>query len=120
MEPNPQGKSVADPSDGAVSIGTANRKLRATLKRIFQESRLDLADTRLDTDSRLRPALGQVCADARRSGLRAEQLLVLIKEVWSALPAGLSRVHSVHGDERLNYVISVCVDEYYGSTKARP
>ena len=120
MEPNQQEKPVADPPDAAASIGTANRKLRASLRRIFQESRLDLADSRADADSRLRPALGQVCADARHAGLRAEQLLVLIKEVWSALPAGLSRVHSVHGDERLNHVISVCVDEYYDNTQARP
>lgn len=116
MEPNPLSKTVQDPSDVAASLGTANRKLRATLRRIFQDTRLDLADMRADGDERLRPALSQVCSDARRAGLRAEQLLVLIKEVWSALPAGLSRVHSVHGDERLNHVISVCVDEYYGST----
>jgi hypothetical protein len=49
-------------------------------------------------------------------GLRAEQLLVLIKDVWSAMPAGISRVQSAHGDDRLNYVISTCVDEYYGSS----
>ena len=55
-----------------------------------------------------------MCTEARRSGLRAEQLLVMIKEVWSAIPAGISRVTSMHGDERLNYVISTCVDEYYG------
>lgn len=120
MEPNPQGQPHADPSEGTTSSGTASRKVRATLRRIFQESRLDLADMRAGADDRLRPALSQVCSDARHAGLRAEQLLVLIKEVWSALPTGLSRVQSVHGDERLNYVISVCVDEYYGSTKASP
>jgi hypothetical protein len=58
-------------------------------------------------------ALRQVCMDARRAGLRAEELLVIIKDVWSGLPAGVSRLPSVHGDERLNYVISTCVDEYY-------
>jgi hypothetical protein len=56
-----------------------------------------------------------VCVDARRSGLRAEQLLVLIKDVWSGIPAGISRVTALHGDERLNYVISTCVDEYYAA-----
>ena len=120
MEPNPQGKSLADPSDGTTPLGTTNRKLSAALRRVFQDSRLDLADMRADADQRLRPALSQVCSDARHAGLRAEQLLVLIKEVWSGLPAGLSRVQSVHGDERLNYVISVCVDEYYGSHEATP
>jgi hypothetical protein len=61
----------------------------------------------------LRAALRLVCIDARRAGLRAEELLVMIKDVWSGLPAGVSRLPSVHGDERLNYVISTCVDEYY-------
>jgi hypothetical protein len=120
MEPTPQEKSLADPTAGALPQGTADRKLRATLRRIFQDSRLDLADMRADADHGLRPALSQVCRDARHAGLRAEQLLVLIKEVWSALPAGLSHVQSVHGDERLNFVISVCVDEYYGSQEVAP
>lgn len=120
MEPNPQDKSHADPAEGASPIGSVNRKLRTTLRRVFQDARLDLADVRADEDHRLRPALSQVCSDARHAGLRAEQLLVLIKEVWSGLPAGLSRVQSLHGDERLNYVISVCVDEYYGSHEASP
>lgn len=120
MEPTPQEKSLAVPTAGALPQGTADRKLRATLCRIFQDSRLDLADMRADADNRLRPALRQVCRDARHAGLRAEQLLVVIKEVWSALPAGLSRVQSVHGDERLNFVISVCVDEYYDSQEVAP
>ena len=120
MEPTPQEKSLADPTAGALPQGTADRKLRATLRRIFQDSRLDLADMRADADHGLRPALSQVCRDARHAGLRAEQLLVLIKEVWSALPAGLSHVQSAHGDERLNFVISVCVDEYYGSQEVAP
>lgn len=120
MEPNPQGNTRADPPDGTTPLGIANRKMRAALRRVFQDLRLDLADMRADADHRLRPALSQVCSDARHAGLRAEQLLVMIKEVWSGLPAGLSRTQSVHGDERLNYVISVCVDEYYASHEAAP
>ena len=58
--------------------------------------------------------------DARRSGMRAEQLLVLIKDVWSAMHSAFASVPSVHGDERLNYVISTCVDEYYSAHVAPP
>jgi hypothetical protein len=75
---------------------------------------------RTDADHHLRPALRQVCRDARHAGLRAEQLLVLIKEVWSGLPASSSRAQSVHGDERLNHVISVCVNEYYDANESVP
>jgi hypothetical protein len=82
---------------------------------MFQDSQLHNADAPASAHRELRVALRQVCTEARRSGLRAEQLLVLIKEVWSGIPAGISRVKSMHGDERLNYVISTCVDEYYGS-----
>jgi|SRR5665213_77227 len=120
MESIPQETPLADRSDGTAPFGTANRKLRATLRLIFQDSRLDLADMRADADHRLRPALSQVCSDARHAGLRAEQLLVIIKEVWSGLPASLSSVQSVHGDERLNHVISLCVDEYYDGREAAP
>ena len=91
----------------------ATRRLRASLERIFQDPHLQSADASAAARRELRAALRQVCTDARHLGLRAEQLLVLIKDVWSGMPAGLSRLTSTHGDERLNYVISTCVDEYY-------
>jgi hypothetical protein len=91
-----------------------NRRLRTSLEMVFQDAHLQNADASASAHRALREALRQVCTDARHSGLRAEQLLVLIKDVWSGIPAGISRVTSMHGDERLNYVISTCVDEYYG------
>jgi hypothetical protein len=105
------------PRDSRISEsthGSANRQLRTSLEMVFQDSQLHNADASASAHRELRTALRQVCTDARRSGLRVEQLLVLIKEVWSGIPAGISRVKSMHGDERLNYVISTCVDEYYG------
>jgi hypothetical protein len=105
------------PLDSRVSERThasENRHLRTSLEMVFQDSHLHNADASASEHRELRAALRQVCIEARRSGLRAEQLLVLIKEVWSGIPAGISRVRSMHGDERLNYVISTCVDEYYG------
>ncbi|MEP7085699.1 MAG: hypothetical protein ABI884_00070 [Gemmatimonadota bacterium] len=101
---------------GDATFGSANRHLRASLQTAFQQASSQRADVDSDDRSALRGALRDVCADARRAGLRAEQLLVLIKEVWSTLPASIARVPSVHGDERLNYVISTCVDEYYADS----
>jgi hypothetical protein len=92
-----------------------NHRLRTSLEMVFQDAQLQNADASASAHRELRAALRQVCTDARHSGLRAEQLLVLIKDVWSGIPAGISRVRSMHGDERLNYVISTCVDEYYGN-----
>jgi hypothetical protein len=91
----------------------ATRRLRTSLERVFQDPHLQSADASAAARRELRGALRQVCTDARHLGLRAEQLLVLIKDVWSGIPAGISRFTSTHGDERLNYVISTCVDEYY-------
>jgi hypothetical protein len=97
-----------------VSVTTTHR-LRSSLEMVFQETHFPNADAPASARRELRAALHRVCVDARRSGLRAEQLLVLIKEVWAGIPAGISRVTTLHGDERLNYVISTCVDEYYGA-----
>jgi hypothetical protein len=92
-----------------------NHRLRSSLEMVFQDPHLQTADASPSAHRELRAALRQVCMEARHSGLRAEQLLVMIKDVWSGIPAGISRVRSMHGDERLNYVISTCVDEYYGN-----
>jgi hypothetical protein len=109
------------PADTRIGDATpsANRRLRHSLELVFQDVRLQTADAPPSQLTGLRESLRTVCAEARRSGLRAEQLLVLIKDVWMGLPAGISRVQSVHGDERLRYVISTCVDEYYGDSTAR-
>lgn len=113
MHPDSQNHATFDASVGDSAIGLANRRLRSKLEKTCRDVCAQKADAAPDQRRELRASLQEICAEARRAGLRAEQLLVLIKDVWSALPAGLSRVQSVHGDERLNYVISTCVDEYY-------
>lgn len=97
-----------------VSVSTTHR-LRSSLEMVLQQAHFQNADAPASARRELRAALSRVCVDARRSGLRAERLLVLIKEVWSGMPAGISRVTALHGDDRLNYVISTCVDEYYAT-----
>lgn len=115
MLPDTPHQQPLDSRTGESTHGSANRRLRTSLEMVFQDSQLHNADASASAHRELRAALRLVCTEARRSGLRAEQLLVLIKDVWSGIPAGISRVTSMHGDERLNYVISTCVDEYYGN-----
>lgn len=114
MESKSENQSPLDAFTGEASSGSANRRLRASLEVVFLDAGLRCADAPSDEQLDLRAPLREVCTEARRSGLRAEQLLVMIKDVWSGLPPGIAHVPSVHGDERLNYVISTCVDEYYG------
>lgn len=113
MEPKVAHDAHVAPFAGEGQSLSAYHRLRTNLQVIFQEASLQLADVQSSQQPHLRTSLRQVCIDARRSGLRAEQLLVLVKDVWSGLPAGIVRLPSVHGDERLNYVITTCVDEYY-------
>jgi hypothetical protein len=114
MESKSADHSSPDAFSGASGPANASRQLRTRLQSVFLDPALRYADAPSAERRDLRVALREVCADARECGLRAEQLLVIIKDVWSTLPAGISHVPSVHGDERLNYVISICVDEYYG------
>ena len=116
MHPDSQNHMAFDVSVGESAVGTANRRLRSRLELAFRDVRAQNADAAPEQRRELRDSLREICAEARRAGLRAEQVLVLIKDVWSAMPAGISRVQSVHGDDRLNYVISMCVDEYYGAS----
>jgi hypothetical protein len=114
MHPDPLHHMSFDSSGGESAIATTNRRLRARLEVTVRVVRAQLADAAPDQQRELRASLREICADARRAGLRAEQLLVLIKDVWSSSPSAIARVQTMHGDERLNYVISTCVDEYYG------
>ena len=113
MEQTSANDSPIEPFVGECAPVSTTHRLRTSLQIAFHAAGLQFADVASGQGTELRNALRQVCADARRSGLRAEQLLVLIKDVWSGLPAGIARVPSLHGDERLNYVITTCVDEYY-------
>ena len=113
MEVNSDNQPPVDQFLGDSSRVSTQHRLRSSLQLVFQNAGSQLADVAPGATLDLRIALRQVCADARHSGMRAEQLLVLIKDVWSELPVGIARVPSAHGDERLNYVITTCVDEYY-------
>ena len=115
MQPDSPSSQPSESRIGESTIVSTNRRLRTSLEMVFQDAHLQTADASPGAHRELRAALRQVCTDARHAGLRAEQLLVLVKDVWSGIPAGISRVKSMHGDERLNLVISTCVDEYYGN-----
>ena len=59
----------------------------------------------------LRAALNQLSDEARAKGVRAEQLIILLKQVWNGLP-----MLSVPRDERtrmLERVVTLCINEYY-------
>ena len=63
-------------------------------------------------DGRLHEALRRTCAAAHARGLRAEQLLVLVKDAWNELPE-VRRLPRHDADGMLARVVTLCVGEYY-------
>lgn len=68
-------------------------------------------------DAGVRELIRMTCNLAHDRGLRAEQLLVLIKAAWSGLPEGQRRPRHDDGDV-LARVITVCIHEYYAKGAA--
>lgn len=61
------------------------------------------------------PALRRVAAEARRKQMRAEHLLLVLKDVWYSLP-GVGHVQQgVSQDAALQRVVSSCIRAYYSA-----
>jgi hypothetical protein len=61
----------------------------------------------------LRDVLCRAADEARRKGLHAERLLVVLKDIWFSLPpiAGASSIDTSH--TLLQELVSRCIHEYY-------
>ena len=61
----------------------------------------------------LQPALRTIAAEARDKKMRAEELLVLLKDVWFGLPA-IRRMKEGEAQSRLlQRIVTLCIREYY-------
>lgn len=87
--------------------------LRRSLHGVLADERYDDSD-----EAELRIALRAVCDRARRDGVRAEHLLVVLKESWRELPKQ-PRLQRPNADEALARVVSACINEYYEDRKVR-
>jgi hypothetical protein len=81
--------------------------LRTDLRRILAGCPIE--------QSGLRENLRTIGAHARRHQLHAEQLLVLVKDACTALPEGRELLVQPDRAGTLNRLISMTVEEYYGS-----
>jgi len=59
------------------------------------------------------PALRIVAAEARRKKMHAEQLLVVLKDVWYALPGMNHLQEGMTQPASLQRVVSCCIRAYY-------
>ena len=65
-------------------------------------------------DGELPKALRQVSSEAQAKGLHSEDVIILLKQVWSDLPGTASLAPSDRR-RRLEELVTHCLDEYYSS-----
>ena len=67
------------------------------------------------SSTELQEALVQLAADAREKSIPPEQVLIALKDMWSALPE--VRVMSDAGNQirLLQRVVTMCIKEYYSA-----
>ena len=63
----------------------------------------------------LQEALRVVAAEAREKNVHAEHLLMLLKEVWFALPQIRGAAAGQQQADLLQRAVSLCIREYYSS-----
>ena len=61
----------------------------------------------------LRNLLCQTAAEAREKGIRAEHLLITLKDIWFSLPELVHRSANDVDNALLQELISRCIQEYY-------
>lgn len=76
------------------------------------------AEGRVGVGGEVRRALSDLCDDARRNRVRAEQLVIAVKQGWSSLHSDQPRMRSAGPDDLLNQVITRCIAEYYSERGA--
>lgn len=60
----------------------------------------------------IQPALARVAAEARELRVHAEQLLVLLKDIWYGLPA-MREIDVEKQAQMLQRIVTLCIREYY-------
>lgn len=60
----------------------------------------------------LQTAMRELCADARRQGMRAEELIVLFKKTWAERPE-LQALSREETSRLFDAMVSLCVEEFY-------
>jgi len=69
---------------------------------------------RADTTA-LQPALQTIATEAREKQMRAEQLLVVLKDIWYSVPQIAQAPLGEQQNRLLQRVVTLCIREYYSS-----
>ena len=80
--------------------------LRAVMQRAVRKG---------DHGLELQEALARAATEAREKEIHAEQLLVIMKELWHSLPDLRGAADTERQNELLQELISRCITQYYAS-----
>jgi|SRR4051812_40078700 hypothetical protein len=80
--------------------------LRSALRDYLQDSK---------DPGKLQPSLLHIASEARTKEMLPEQLLVVLKEVWSSLPEVRSMTNTREQINLLQRVVTMCIKEYYSA-----
>lgn len=83
----------------------------ATLAALRNALRTHLAGR--PTGGELHRALNALCAEAHGRGLRAEELVIKLKQALLQLPEVQALPHGSDRNDLLNRIVSLCIEEYY-------
>lgn len=61
----------------------------------------------------LRDAVRVLCSEIHRDGLRAEQLIVTVKQTWQSLPEVQRIPPGAPRNDVLARIITLCIEEFY-------
>ncbi|HEY8311792.1 MAG TPA: hypothetical protein VIG47_14615 [Gemmatimonadaceae bacterium] len=94
--------------------GTAKVALRSSIDRTLRPDLESMRGSGAIDRSVLTEKIRSVCQHAHEQGLRAEQVVILIKEMWAELrpPLTLEAMREEHN--RLSDVVSLTIREFYG------
>lgn len=84
------------------------RETMETLSRVMER-----AVQRGNHTNELHDVLCRAAGEAREKGIRAEQLLVIMKEMWHSLPTLQQPADSERQTVLLQELISHCIERYY-------
>jgi hypothetical protein len=106
--------------DGEDRVGPRRDLLdaaRSALRAALGAQLRTLPDEPFVPPPRLRRGIRLLCDQARRHGVRAEQLVVAVREAWSSLPESRWRAGADRGSELIGRVVAVCIDEFYAGQR---
>jgi hypothetical protein len=89
-----------------------DRLERLTVAAVNYAREVDEADE--PAARQLRRSVEELCVEARARGLRVEQLLILLKERWHAIPGPRTSATRLDGAPRLGRLVETCIRAYFG------